>query len=822
MKEINNIKLDELVDSLSINEKIALVSGHNFMYTNEIDRVGISALRFSDGPHGLRVQEGNGDNGVSASKPATSFPTAATSSNSFNPKLLNKMGEAIGEECNFYNVDILLGPGVNIKRNPLCGRNFEYFSEDPFLTAELATKEVLGLKNKNVGCSLKHFACNNSENYRFMSNSIIDERALREIYLYQFEKIVKEAKPETLMCAYNQIDGTYCSENKYLLKDILRDEWGFDGLVMTDWGATHDRVKGIKSGLDLEMPGDTLICRKSLKEAIDNGTLKIEDLNISVRNILKSVLLHNEKDIETCDFLKHHELAKEIALESAVLLKNNKVLPLNHDEKVLVVGELFEKMRYQGSGSSMINPYYYVSPKNAFIDNGVNYDYLKGYKESELEPNRELIDEVIQYDKHYDKIILFLGLTDYVESEGGDRINLSLPNNQLKLVEELIKLNKKIIVVLFGGGVIELPFFDKVDAVLNMFLPGQNGGTATYELLYGLRNPSGKLAETWPLKYQDVPFYKEYSNTKYELYKESIYVGYRYYLTKNIPTRFEFGYGLSYSNFTYSNLRLEEKEKEILIKVDVTNDSEIKGKEVVQIYVSSPRDKIYRPIRELKAFKKDEILPHETKTFDLVIKKDDLRFFDVFKHKFLLEDGVYDFEVAKSSKNIILNKSLHIKGEQVETLISKELNEIYLNLDFDKLTDQQFEELIGYKIPPLPKTLPIHLDSRFDELQKTFFGKILFNAVLSVANKDFKKAKKLPEGNEKENRIKGALFLKRILETNSIRTMSMSASSNFPFNFAQGFVELSNGHIFKCTKHFLKNIKTIKLPCEEGTKDESK
>ena len=537
--------IQKLLRELTVEEKAALLSGTDFMYTNPVPRLGIKSVRMSDGPHGLRVQSEGGDNGVTGSEPATAFPTAVTTASSWNIENTYKMGVAIGEEMLHYGIDVLLGPGVCIKRNPLCGRNFEYVSEDPLLAGKMGAAEVNGVQSQGVGVSVKHFALNNAENFRFMGDSVCDMRAIREIYLKVFETIVKESKPHTLMCAYNKINGTYCCENKYLLTDVLRHEWGFDGVVMSDWGATHDRVKGVAAGLDLEMPGDTDICRKWIIESVNDGTLKIEDLDKAVENILRLVQRYenNPKGIET-NWEAHNDLAAEIAEDSAVLLKNSEALPLEKSEKLLVVGDLFEKMRYQGAGSSMINPTYLTTPKTAFDKQKVDYKFCRGYAENTLEPNEKLIAEAVSATVDYNKVIVFAGLTDYVESEGCDRENMRLPENQLALIDAMIKTGKKIIVVLFGGSPMEVPFADKVSAILNMYLPGQNGGTATYNLLFGVKSPCGKLAETWVKSYVDVPFGKDFSKNVNEIYKESVFVGYRYYLTANKEVRYPFGYGL--------------------------------------------------------------------------------------------------------------------------------------------------------------------------------------------------------------------------------------------------------------------------------------
>lgn len=708
--------VESILKQMNLEEKAALVSGTDFMYTNPIPRLGIPSLCMSDGPHGLRKQTEGGDNGISKSEPATAFPTAVTTASGWNPENLKKMGAAIGRECRHYGVHTLLGPGVNIKRNPLCGRNFEYFSEDPYLAGVMGAAEVEGVQSQGVGVSVKHFAMNNSENYRFMGNSVASENTIRNLYLKPFEYIVKHAHPATLMCAYNQINGVYCSENKWLLTDVLRKEWGFEGVVMTDWGAVHDRVAGVKAGLDLEMPGDTAICRRWILDAARDGSLPMADLDQACRNILKWIDRYvKPTDQAPVDWQAHHDLAGEIAADCAVLMKNDGTLPLTGKEKLHIAGELYETMRYQGAGSSMINPTLVTTVKDAFEKRNIIHHSLADC----------------------DTILVFAGLTDEYESEGCDRENMRLPEKQLKLIDDMIATGKKVIVVLFGGSVVELPFDDRVSAILNMFLPGQNGGEATAQLLFGEKNPSGRLAETWPVKYEDVPSHESFGKTLQEVYAEGIEVGNRYYQIHGIPVRYPFGYGLSYTTFEHSEW---QKDGHTYTQT-ITNTGTRFGGEVAQLYVDG----------ELKGFAKVYLNPGESKKVSLTVEE--------------------------------------------------EPNAVYSD---------------SYTVPALPKSYPITLESRFTDLQQSFMGRILFNAVLSVAKKQIKKAEKMPDGPEKENARKGALFLKRILESNSLRSMSMSAGQSMPWHVANGMMEMANGHLIKGLKCFLSPVKVPKLPKEEN------
>ncbi len=707
--------IERILSDMTVPEKAALVSGTGFMYTNPIPRLGIPSLCMSDGPHGLRKQTEGGDNGVSRSEPATAFPTAACTASGWNPDNLRKMGEAIAEECRYYGVHTLLGPGVNLKRNPLCGRNFEYFSEDPLLAGVMGAAMVEGVQSKGVGVSLKHFALNNSENYRFMGNSVAGENTIRNLYLKPFEYVVRHAHPATVMCAYNRINGTYCSENRWLLTDVLREEWGFDGAVISDWGAVRDRVAGLKAGMDLEMPGDTAVCRRRILDSAADGSLPTEDLDQACRNILRWIdRYYKPADPAPVDWETHHALAAQIAADCAVLMKNDGTLPLGGSEKLHIAGELFETMRYQGAGSSMIRPTFVTTPKDAFDEHGVGSVPIG----------------------ESDVILVFAGLTDETESEGGDRPHMRLPDEQLREIDSLCDSGKKVVVILFGGSPVELPFCDRVNAILNMYLPGQNGGSAVYDLLFGLKNPSGKLAETWPMRYEDVPSHATFGKGINEIYAEGCEIGYRYYGRHGIPVRFPFGFGLSYTTFESSEWTRDGD----TWSRTITNTGGRYGAEVARLYVGG----------ELAGFEKVYLAPGESKTVSLTVEA--------------AEERIWSDE---------------------------------------------------YTVPEEPPRYPVTLESPFTDLKQTFFGRILFNAVLSVADRQAKEADRMPEGPEKNNKKKGAQFLRRVLESNSPRSMTMCAGRSMPYNIAEGFVELTNGHLLKGIRCFMKKIKVPKLPKED-------
>jgi beta-glucosidase len=814
------MNIQNLLNKLTIEEKAALVSGTDFMYTNPIPRLGIPALSMADGPSGLRKQIGSLDNGVSQSEPATAFPSAAAIASSWNRETARRMGAAIAEECRYYGVHTLLGPGINIKRNPLCGRNFEYYSEDPVLSGAMGSAFVEGVQSRGVGSCVKHFALNNQENFRFMGELVCDSRALRELYLKPFETVVKTAKPAAMMCAYNKIDGEFCSENKTLLTDILREDWGFDGVVMTDWGAVKDRTKGILAGLDLEMPGDTDYCRRQIIDSAHSGQLPMDSLDQAVMNVLTFVYRYTATAKSSVfDKNAHALLAADLAADCAVLMKNDgHILPLDRQSSLCIIGEMFEKMRYQGSGSSMINPTAVVSPKNAFDNRKIAYTYAKGYDVNTDGTDESLLNQAVKAADGFDTVIIFAGLTDLAESEGFDRADMKLPENQLQLINALIEAGKRIVLVLFGGSPVELPFIDGISAILNMYLPGQSGGEAAARLLFGEENPSGKLAETWAISYDDVPYGGSYSKNEIETYTESIFVGYRYYGTAGKAVAFPFGFGLSYTGFAYSDLSVNCEQDIITATCTVTNMGTVAGAEVVQCYVkNNPDSAVFKAKRELKGFAKVKLNPGESKPVIISFNKDDLAYYNIREERFVTENGRYEIEIAASSEDIRLTQTLNISdGESLPCPYYDEINQLFA--EAKPVTAEQFALLLGRELPVPPKNLPVTTESRFIYFKYTFLGRILYNAVTSVAKRQLKRAKKLPEGSERDNRIKGAVFLLRMFDSQSVRTMSMAAGKALPYNIAEAFVLLANGHVLRGIRKILSPYKVPQLPKNERRK----
>ena len=604
-----------ILKKLTLEEKAALCSGLTFWTTTPLEKHGVPSVRMTDGPHGLRSEKesGGGTNIMKESHPATCFPPAVTSASTWDPELLEEVGNAIALEAKALGVSTVLGPGVNIKRSPLCGRNFEYFSEDPFLAGRMGAAWVHGVQKNDVGVSLKHFCANNQEHLRMSIDTIVDERALREIYLPAFEHIVKTEQPATVMCSYNRLNGTFLSDNKRMLTDILRDEWGFKGIVVSDWGAVNDRLEGIRAGMDLEMPGNRGANDKVIVKAVKDGVLAIEDLDKVVLRMIKFAFeckASEDKSVKP-DFRMHDALAARVAANGAVLLKNDEdILPLSSNQKIAVIGALAKTPRYQGAGSSLINPTKVTSFLDAMDAAGQKYEYADGYKLKGDGYKAYLIDEAVDVAKGKDAVIVFVGLTPEYESEGFDRRHLNLPDSHYMLVDALSKVNENVIVVLSCGSPVALDdVVPKAKAILNLYLGGQSSGRAAYALLFGKVSPCGKLAETFPLKNGDNIVSRYFPmGPRSVQYRESVYVGYRYYDSAEKEVLYPFGYGLTYTKFEYSDLRLSSSDinegEDLTVTFKLRNTGNFDAAEIAQIYVSDVQSSVFRPKKELKGFKK--------------------------------------------------------------------------------------------------------------------------------------------------------------------------------------------------------------------------
>ena len=653
-----------LIGKMTLEEKAGLCSGSDFWHTKAVERLAVPAVMVSDGPHGLRKQEEGADHlGIHDSIKAVCFPAACATACSFDRALLREMGTALGNECRAEGVAVLLGPAVNIKRSPLCGRNFEYFSEDPFLAGELACAFVQGVQGEGAGVSVKHFAANNQETRRMSVSSEVSERALREIYFPAFEKVVKDAKPATVMCSYNKINGVYASENEWLLTDVLRNEWGFGGFVVSDWYAVSDRVKGLKAGLDLEMPGGDEENDKKIVAAVKSGELSEEVLDRAVERILRVILpLHKERTAPF-DRERDHEKAVRIAEECAVLLKNEGALPLALGKDVLFVGEFAERPRFQGGGSSHINAWR-TDGALAFAD-GVRY--VRGFG-TDGEGTQEECSEALAAAKEAKTVVVFAGLPDRYESEGYDRTHIKLPEAENALIDALCEAGHKVVVVLHNGSPVEMPWIGKVNAVLEMYLAGEGAGEAAVRLLTGAVNPSGKLAESFPLRLEDTPSYLNFPGDKKRVrYAEDVFVGYRYYDSKKEEVLFPFGHGLSYTTFEYSDLQLssgEWRERERLkVTLTVTNTGKRAGKEIVELYISDQSGEAVRPGHELKGFEKVALQPGESKKVTFELGDRAFAFFDEKAHDWRVPNGKFVLEVGASSRDIRLTAEVSVHGK---------------------------------------------------------------------------------------------------------------------------------------------------------------
>lgn len=663
-------KLQSLISEMTLEEKAGLCSGADFWHTKGIERLGIPQTMVSDGPHGLRKQEGDSDHmGLNDSIKAVCFPAGCATAASFDRALLRQVGETIGNECQAEDLSVVLGPAVNIKRSPLCGRNFEYYSEDPLLASEMAAAVIKGIQSKNVGTSIKHYLANNQEYRRITSSSEVDERTLREIYLAAFEGAVMKAKPWTVMCAYNQINGTYACENKTYLTDILRDEWNFDGYVMSDWGAVNERVPSLTAGLELEMPSSGGKNDSLIVEAVNNGTLDEKILDQACERILNIVYRYMENKDQSVVWDKDadHELSWKIAQECMVLLKNeSRILPLNETDQIAFIGKYAKEPRFQGGGSSHINCSKITSAMDV-VNTMPNITYAQGYQDNTDDIDEQLKAEAVETAKKAKVAVLFIGLPESFETEGLDRKHMRLPLCQSDLVDAVCTVQPNTVVVLHNGSPVEMPWVDKVKGILEAYLGGQATGQAVVNLLFGKANPCGRLPETFPIKLEDNPSYLYFKGEGGKVeYREGVFVGYRYYETKKAEVLFPFGYGLSYTEFEYSNLILDKSKMAdtdvLMVSVDVKNTGTMAGKEVVQLYVSPEGGEIIRPVKELRAFEKVELIPGETKTVTFQLEKRAFAYWNTKIHDWHVDSGKYKVMIGKSVRDIMETKKVELKS----------------------------------------------------------------------------------------------------------------------------------------------------------------
>lgn len=666
--------IQEIIAQMTLEEKAGLCSGLDFWQTKAVERLGIPSIMMTDGPHGLRKQKAGNDHlGIFDSVPSTCFPAGAGMACSWDRELIKQVGAAIGEECQAEDVSILLGPGANIKRSPLCGRNFEYFSEDPYLSSEMAIGHIEGVQSQGVGTSLKHFAANNQEHRRMSVDAIVDERTLREIYLASFESVVKKAQPWTVMCSYNQVNGEYASENPYLLTDILKEEWGHEGFVVSDWGAVNERAKGLAAGLELEMPSSNGAGDQKIIDAVQSGTLSEAALDRAVGRLLSIIFkaVENDKENASYDPEAHHQLARVAARESMVLLKNEDgLLPLKREGSYAVIGDFARNPRYQGGGSSHIKPTRLDDIYYSLLEEAGSYaklSYSQGYVSDSDEPSLELIGQAIEAASQADTAIVFVGLPERYESEGYDRTHLRIPESQIRLIEAVADVQPNTVVVLSNGSAIEMPWISNVKAVLEGYLGGQALGGAISDLLFGNVSPSGKLAETFPLQLEHNPSYLNFPGEGDTVeYKEGLFVGYRYYDAKRISPLFPFGYGLSYTTFAYSDLSVSShslKDTDTLqVSVKVTNTGAMQGKEVVQLYVKDVLSNVVRPEKELKGFAKVDLQPGETKQVSFTLDSRAFAYYNVKLKDWHVETGEFEILVGASSQEILLVESVVVES----------------------------------------------------------------------------------------------------------------------------------------------------------------
>ncbi len=781
------MKHRDMIDKMTIEEKAAFLSGKGEWDTRDIPRLDIPSVSCSDGPHGIRKQAGAGDHlGLNESLPATCFPTAATIANSWDEELGKAIGEALGKEAAALDVQILLGPGLNIKRSPLCGRNFEYFSEDPYLSGKMAASYIRGIQSQGVYACPKHFAVNSQELRRMTMNAVLDERTLREIYLTGFEIAIKEGKAKAIMSSYNQINGIYANENKHLLQEILRKEWEFDGIVITDWGGSNDHVQGVAAGSNLEMPTPGLDSARQLVSAVEEKTLKEEELDSCVDDLLDAVLTLSKNEIsENVSYSnkEHHELARKAASESAVLLKNSEnILPLMSKCKVAVIGDFAVEPRYQGAGSSMVNPTFVETIEKTIQ----NYDLQvvgisRGYKRIGG-ADETLKKEALEYAAAADVVLYCFGLDELSESEGQDRTHMRIPQNQIELLQAIVQVNNNIVGILSAGAAIEMPWHTSCKAILHGYLSGQGGAGAMLDILTGKVNPSGRLSETYPIRYEDTPAVRNFPSTERNSeYREGIYVGYRYYDTSTVRVQYPFGYGLSYTEFTYSHLKVDAQG----IKVLITNTGDRDGAEVVQLYVGLLNAIIFRPAKELKGFSKVFLKAGESKEVSIPFDDKTFRYWNVKTNQWEVEMGTYKIMVGASVSDIREEDTLEIEGTTSEYPYNPAELPYYYTGIIQQISDREFETLLGQSIPDGKWSGQLTANDAICQMYyaKSGLARFLYNRLTSIKKKSEDKGK--PNLN--------ILFIYNM----PFRALAKMTAGMVSMDMVDGIVEVVNGHFFR-------------------------
>lgn len=791
------LKNQSIIDRMSLHDKAAMMSGKDTWSTVLYEAIGVPSMYLSDGPHGLRKQAGASDHlGLNASIPSTCYPTAATVANSWDERLGEELGEHLGIEAVSLGVNVVLGPGLNIKRSPLCGRNFEYFSEDPYLSGKMAAAYIRGIQSKGVAACPKHFAANNQELRRMASDSVVDERTFREIYTTGFEIAIKEGKAKTIMTSYNMINGTYANESAHLLQKILVDEWGFDGIVVSDWGGSNDHVLGVEHGSHLEMPSTGKMGTTEIVQAVESGRLKEELLDQRVDELLSVILdTHNaiNKDKgKTFDEESHHNFAKRVARESIVLLKNKEnILPLAKGSNVAVIGDFAEKPRYQGAGSSLVNPIKIDTTLEIFRESGlVMNHYEQGYERNK-KTDYKLIEKAKDAAIKSEYVLIYAGLDEISESEGVDRTHMRMPQNQIDLIEAVSKVNENVIVILSAGSAIEMPWIHQVKAVIHGYLSGQAGASAMLDIITGKYCPSGKLNESYPLRYEDNPTFNYFpGKERTSEYRESLYVGYRYYNTVGLKVLFPFGYGLSYTSFSYSDLKVNKDGVTFKLK----NTGSYNGAEIAQLYIGKESDQIFRPIRELKGFKKVFLKAGEEK--DVLIPFDDktFRYYNIFTNRWEIEGGTYQVSVGINADEIVLQSEIDVNGTDTISAYKKEVIPSYFSGKITDVDDNQFQHILDAPIPDgrWNKDGKIDINDAICQLYyaKSILARLVYKVLTGLKNRSEKKG--TPNLN--------ILFIYNM----PFRGISKMTGGAVNMDMVKALVEMANGKELKGFGHFIK------------------